>query len=344
MASNMWFFDVLGIEPTNDKTAIKQAYSRIAHKTNPEDDPDGYAKLHEAYRTALEYAAGNQVEQTEYVPQKADNSGFDFSTVNEKERLLDLDATELGNTIRNFKSAVGIYSYEMVFKRPKNDIFKVLSVLFKLYSELADRTNVESAMINFLAEPLIIYCMDDDVLRDFLKNKLPKEDPCSARVTEHIEEYEKELELRKIRQKIDETESKIYFVKKLRWGISAAAAAALGVLSMLLTEHMGLALFSVGIQVLLLCIGIAGFCAVKYYMISASMGNGKAQDRKFTISMFIMLLIAVNVISLMCFFEGAYETQVNYYICLAICIIFTVADIVAIVKCFIPVLMGKKQY
>ena len=85
MASNMWFFDVLGIEPTNDKTAIKQAYSRIAHKTNPEDDPDGYAKLHEAYRTALEYAAGNQVEQTTYEPKQSESSGFDFSTVNEKE-------------------------------------------------------------------------------------------------------------------------------------------------------------------------------------------------------------------------------------------------------------------
>ena len=344
MASNIWFFEVLGIEPTNDKTAIKQAYSGIAHKTNPEDDPDGYAKLHEAYRTALEYAAGNPVAQTEYVPQKADNSGFDFSTVNEKERLLDLDATELGNTIRNFKSAVGIYSYEMVFKRPKNDIFKVLSVLFKLYSELADRTNVESAMINFLAEPLIVYCMDDDVLRDFLKNKLPKDDPCSARITEHIEEYEKELELRKIQQKIDETESKIFFVKKLRWGISAAAFAALGVLSILLTEHMQIAVFSVGVQLLLLFIGAAGFCALKYYLISASMGNGNARDRKFTVSMSAFILIAVNVISLLCFFDGAYETPVNYFICLAICIIFTLADIVAITTCFLPVLMEKKQY
>ena len=62
MAGGLWFFDVLGIAPTKDKTAIKRAFSRLAHETNPEDDQEGYIKLHDAYRVALAYADGKHIQ------------------------------------------------------------------------------------------------------------------------------------------------------------------------------------------------------------------------------------------------------------------------------------------
>ena len=57
-------FRILQIEPTNDKKEIKIAYSKLLKKYNPEDYPDLFIKIQEAYETALKYS-GNSFEYTE---------------------------------------------------------------------------------------------------------------------------------------------------------------------------------------------------------------------------------------------------------------------------------------
>ena len=49
-------FDVLGIAPTKDETIIKKAYRKLLHKTNPEDDMQGFTRLRGAYEEACRYA------------------------------------------------------------------------------------------------------------------------------------------------------------------------------------------------------------------------------------------------------------------------------------------------
>ncbi|MBO4635630.1 MAG: hypothetical protein J5685_00630 [Clostridiales bacterium] len=48
---NCW--QILGIERTNDIKAIKKAYSELAKRYNPEDDPEMFGKVHNAYKHAL---------------------------------------------------------------------------------------------------------------------------------------------------------------------------------------------------------------------------------------------------------------------------------------------------
>lgn len=48
---NIW--TILNIEPTTDKKRIRQAYAQALKLTNPEDDPEGFAKLRQAYEEAL---------------------------------------------------------------------------------------------------------------------------------------------------------------------------------------------------------------------------------------------------------------------------------------------------
>lgn len=50
----MW--EVLEIEPTTDKRAIKRAYARLTAKYHPEEYPDEFKRIHEAYQQALKYA------------------------------------------------------------------------------------------------------------------------------------------------------------------------------------------------------------------------------------------------------------------------------------------------
>ncbi|GFZ30089.1 hypothetical protein CSC2_06150 [Clostridium zeae] len=51
---SMW--QVLEIEPTGEVKEIKRAYARKLKRTNPEDDPEGFQVLKEAYDSCLRYA------------------------------------------------------------------------------------------------------------------------------------------------------------------------------------------------------------------------------------------------------------------------------------------------
>ncbi|MBR5416773.1 MAG: hypothetical protein IK109_01930 [Clostridiales bacterium] len=55
MFESCW--DILGIGVTTDKLEIKKAFAKLAHQISPEDDPDGYRRIHTAYKQALEYAS-----------------------------------------------------------------------------------------------------------------------------------------------------------------------------------------------------------------------------------------------------------------------------------------------
>lgn len=52
----MNFWQILGIEPTGDKSAIKRAYAKLLKVHHPEDDPQGYQKLREAFDRAMKAA------------------------------------------------------------------------------------------------------------------------------------------------------------------------------------------------------------------------------------------------------------------------------------------------
>lgn len=49
-------WSVLGLEPTRDVSAIRRAYAQKARECYPEEDPEGFLRLREAYQAALAYA------------------------------------------------------------------------------------------------------------------------------------------------------------------------------------------------------------------------------------------------------------------------------------------------
>jgi len=49
-------FTILGIEPTTDKRAIKRAYAKMLAKYHPEEYPEKFNKINQAYQNALLYA------------------------------------------------------------------------------------------------------------------------------------------------------------------------------------------------------------------------------------------------------------------------------------------------
>ncbi len=57
----MSFWNVLGIDPTEDIRVIKKAYAKKLKIHHPEEDPEGYQSLREAYDRALNYSKQEKV-------------------------------------------------------------------------------------------------------------------------------------------------------------------------------------------------------------------------------------------------------------------------------------------
>ena len=55
----MGIWNILGLEPTQDVSAIKRAYAQKTRDCHPEDDPEGFMRLREAYQAALDCAQGD---------------------------------------------------------------------------------------------------------------------------------------------------------------------------------------------------------------------------------------------------------------------------------------------
>lgn len=57
-------FHILGIEETKDEAMIQNAYRGLLKQTNPEDDPEGFKRLREAYEAATVWARTVEAEET----------------------------------------------------------------------------------------------------------------------------------------------------------------------------------------------------------------------------------------------------------------------------------------
>ena len=133
-------FRILQIEPTNDKKKIKIAYSKLLKKYNPEDYPDLFIKIQEAYETALKYS-GNFSENTrnfnennfsknmyeeksdEYEKMKGNNVD---NWINEVKKLSEMKKRKLEDWLQLFKE----YN-ENMNSEEKKEIIKKLGIIYK---------------------------------------------------------------------------------------------------------------------------------------------------------------------------------------------------------------------
>jgi len=71
----VWYWTVLGLEPTEDVRAIKRAYARLIRDNRPEDDPDGFIRIRQAYEAALEEVdTGRSVPDPDAAEENTDRS------------------------------------------------------------------------------------------------------------------------------------------------------------------------------------------------------------------------------------------------------------------------------
>lgn len=89
---NIW--DILEIEPTTDIFTIKKAYAAAAKKCHPEEKPDEFRLLQNAYRIALKYAEGTKVNEN-IVSENSNTEAGNTEDVRQEEKLKEFDPEDL---------------------------------------------------------------------------------------------------------------------------------------------------------------------------------------------------------------------------------------------------------
>lgn len=70
----MMYWEILGISPTDDMREIKSAYARKAKEFNPEEHPEEFKRVHDAYKNACAYAKRRQRgQETIIVPKPSEH-------------------------------------------------------------------------------------------------------------------------------------------------------------------------------------------------------------------------------------------------------------------------------
>lgn len=71
-------FNVLGIERTTDKRVIKRAYASKVKQYHPEENPEEWKKVHEAYEAAMAYAINAETGNQEDIPEPGKTLGNSY--------------------------------------------------------------------------------------------------------------------------------------------------------------------------------------------------------------------------------------------------------------------------
>lgn len=299
MVQRNWFWDVLGIEPTNDKTVIKRAFSKLAHKTNPEDDPEGYSKLHEAYKEALSYAAGEHIDSvvlTAGTHQK--ESDYDFTSLNDQNKTFDMQVSELLAGISKFKVQNHIDSYSGLFSRPENELHDIAIKLFDLYSVLAIKTDNLSIWDIFFSEPVINTLMYDTELRYHIINGFPEGNLNRTAISGFLNAYEQSVSdrLHTLEQKRAESEK----LKKATdiWIYLAVVFSVIGVITLFcgsLIEINNRFLFSISCSAA--AMGLSSFA--RHFIWLRKYEEEKSEASKFLPISFLLLAVVFLVAALL---------------------------------------------
>ena len=161
--NNPW--KILNIDPTSDVILIKRAYTSLAHNISPEDDPDKYRELHDAYKEALFLAKNinaddnqnlelNQEQDSETNPAE-DNSIFDFSEI-EQDYLPENNLAEIIiEDIISFRQSNNLDTKDGVKRLPLRMKDRLSMTLFYMYLKLAEVTDDLTIWESFFDEPLI---------------------------------------------------------------------------------------------------------------------------------------------------------------------------------------------
>lgn len=119
-------WEILGIEPTKDKSHIKRAYARKLRTVHPEDDPAGYQQLREAFDTLMK---------------QADRPDVSFDAMDRPQEFHMHPETEVTIATDAVFQAESTYEYTQEYEQDPMELFE--RHLHELYDDIHRRVDPE---------------------------------------------------------------------------------------------------------------------------------------------------------------------------------------------------------
>ena len=180
MRNGNQIFDILGIEPTSDKRLIKKAYAQKVKECHPEESPEEWQQLHEAYEAALKYAKGGRgayyvpvntfVEQAQEQKTQEQREWNDESLRKEdelKNLFQEIDAQNVEKKLQlkeeysqeiakleNCSRVTAFWQWKAFFSHPDFLCYIGESEFWKMLAEVLDRLSLNGLIINYILRKL----------------------------------------------------------------------------------------------------------------------------------------------------------------------------------------------
>ena len=230
-------WEILGIEKTKDKLAIKRAYTNLAHSISPEDDPEGFKRIHSAYKQAMMYASDKEnksfappvenknFQNTESVHRNTkphQDSGteeeFDFSNIIVEDDEFSQEVERILDSIDELKASHALDSADYIERWNSSTLDAVSISMFNLYSALYKETEDGSIWDSFFDEPLIKHMIHERKFREQLRSRYPEETEAGSIIAKHCDKQdevvaaEEEAEHEKLVEENMKTKLKLFWL------------------------------------------------------------------------------------------------------------------------------------
>lgn len=170
---NAW--EILGIEPTQNKRAIKKAYAKLIAQFHPEDHPEKFREIQSAY----DYVMGevNKREHSYETDTSSLTQGFkNDRIIGEKESELNATSPEEQNVQYDNNRMYDEFKLDLLFPNHQDQPEDMNTAVYedapiqKEKLEIENEINMEDILYNRISERLN-YVTDEDSLRILLSNQ-----------------------------------------------------------------------------------------------------------------------------------------------------------------------------
>ena len=121
--NDIW--SLLGIDPTDDKKAIRKAFAAQSRLHHPEEEPEYFAALNQAYKTALDYGMRTE-QETKYETVFPENAIKEFKDSDDISRKIQRETSLLKlldqaaeQAIKKSMEAGALHDFIALFENPK---------------------------------------------------------------------------------------------------------------------------------------------------------------------------------------------------------------------------------
>jgi len=192
MAESCW--TLLGIEPTKDVGAIKNAYTSVVHEIDPRTDPQKFRALRKAYNEAVDFSRSDLP-----LPQAGgnDNTAGQPQAFEETDPVKMIDnavvknpeADRIMNAIASFREENDLTEAKNLINMPYNKKGILVKKLFALYKELAEKTDDTSIWNVFFSEPLTKEFDELNPFREWIIYQFKPDSPHRTKIVEILEKH-----------------------------------------------------------------------------------------------------------------------------------------------------------